>query len=237
MSGPSDSSTPSELRQARYARPPGATEILLVRHGESAAAREGEQFPKLDGHGDPDLHKNGLRQAELLAERLGSEDVAALYVTSLRRTVQTAVPLSAMLGLEPRVEPDLREVFLGDWDGTTFLRNSHENHPVVQEMRKQERWDVLPGAEPAPEFRKRVTAAIMRIAQRHPDQLVIVVTHGGVIAELLSIATGSRGFAFSGTDNGSISHLVVLGAVWRLRRFNDTAHLRPGFSAAPEPMT
>ena len=61
-------------------------------------------------------------------------------------------------------------------------------------------------------------------------------THGGVIAQVISDATGSRPFAFLGADNGSISHVVVDGARWIVRRFNDTAHLDPGFSVAPEPM-
>ena len=52
-----------EYRQTRFQRPPGATEILLVRHGESRAATEDDPFPLVDGHGDPELHPNGRDQA------------------------------------------------------------------------------------------------------------------------------------------------------------------------------
>ena len=41
----------------------------------------------------------------------------ALFVTPLARTQQTAAPLADELALEPLVEPDLREVYLGDWEG------------------------------------------------------------------------------------------------------------------------
>jgi len=53
------------------------------------------------------------------------------------------------------------------------------------------------------------------------------VVHGGVIGQLLATATGSSPFAFIGADNGSISELVVQSdGRWRLRRYNDVAHLR-----------
>ena len=60
----------TEYRQPRFARPPGATEILLVRHGESRAATEDDPFPLVDGHGDPELHPAGRQQAERVGERL-----------------------------------------------------------------------------------------------------------------------------------------------------------------------
>ena len=64
----------------------------------------GEDFALVDGHGDPPLDPIGHQQAERVAERLAGEDIAAIYVTSLQRTVQTAAPLAARLGLEPIVE-------------------------------------------------------------------------------------------------------------------------------------
>ena len=226
-----------EIRQHRFARPPGATELLLVRHGESAAAREGEVFPLVDGQGDPPLHPECERQAELVGERLQHEDISAIYVTTLQRTHQTAAPLAAALGLTPVVEPDLREVHLGDWEGGVFRKHVAENHPIVLQMRVEQRWDVIPGAEPADGFRERVRRGITSIAARHPDQTVVVVSHGGTMGEIISIATGGRPFAFNGSDNASISQLIVLGDAWILRRFNDTAHLGLALTARPEPLT
>jgi probable phosphoglycerate mutase len=104
-------------------------------------------------------------------------------------------------------------------------------------MMETERWEAIPGAEPAADFRARVQRAVTTIAERHRDQRVAVFTHGAWIGELLSIATGSRPFAFSGADNASISQVVVLGDRWILRRFNDTSHLTEGFSIAPQPPT
>jgi probable phosphoglycerate mutase len=212
-------------RQARFRPPPGATELLLIRHGESAAAFMEEPFPLVDGHADPELSPDGREQAERLADRLAKTEIDAIYVTTLRRTGQTAGPLAQRLGLTPRVERGLREVFLGEWEAGLFRKMVAENHPVAERMWAEERWDVIPGAELASAFADRVGGAIGRIAAAHPDQRVAVIVHGGVIAQVLALATGSRPFAFLGADNASISRLVVSSQRWVLRGYNDVAHL------------
>ena len=227
---------PTEIRQARFRRPPGSTEVFLVRHGESEPAVQGQSFPLVDGHGDPALAPEGLEQAERVAERLADQGVDAIYVTTLRRTAQTAAPLAARLGLQPRVEADLREVFLGEWEGGSFRHHIAEGHPAAQRMIAEERWDAVPGGEPTEEFRSRVRAGFERVVAAHPDERVVVVSHGGVIGELVRQAVESpRPFAFVGADNGSISHLVVSDDRWVVRRFNDTAHLADGFDLDAEP--
>ncbi len=232
-------SEPREFRQPRFAPATGACEILLVRHGESAPLVEGGSFPLVGGHADPPLHVEGLAQAELVAERLVStgERIAAVYVTTLTRTHQTAAPLLARLGQEAIVEPELREVFLGDWEGGVLRHKVADGDPIAVEMYAEERWDVIPNAEPAVEFEDRVRRGIERIAASRPDQLVVAVVHGGVIGQVMNIAAGATGFAFNGADNASISHLVVTADRWIIRCFNDTSHLSPTFSSAPEPMT
>lgn len=214
-------------RQLRFVAPAGSCRIVLVRHGESAAFEEDSPFALLDGHADPPLRDpDGLEQAERVGERLAGEDVAAIYVTTLQRTAQTAAPLAARLGIEPRVEPDLREVHLGEWENGGLRRHSRAGHPLALAILAEQRWDVVPGAEPTAAFAERVREGIERIAAAHPDQTVVAVVHGGVIGRVLATATGARGLAFAGADNGSISELVVTpDGYWLVRRFNDTAHL------------
>jgi 2,3-bisphosphoglycerate-dependent phosphoglycerate mutase len=229
----------TEYRQARFQRPPGACEILLVRHGESEPAVPGQPFPLVDGQGDPALDPVGEAQAERVADRLieAGQDISAIYVSTLRRTHQTAAPLASRLGIEPRVEARLREVHLGEWEGGEFRRYVAEGHPIALQMRTEQRWDVIPGAEPSDQFAGRVRGALESIAAAHANETVVAVTHGGVIGQALAEASGSRPFAFLGADNASISHLVVMPQVWLIRRFNDTAHLGLHFSEAPEPLT
>jgi len=225
-----------EYRQTRFRRPPGSTELLLVRHGASAPHVPRQSFDLVDGHGDPALAPEGHDQAERVADRLADEHLDALYVTSLRRTAETAAPLAERLGLTPIVEPDLREVFLGEWEGGLFRERMSEGHPIALRVRAEERWDVIPGAEPQETFARRVAGAARRIVEAHPDQRVAVFAHGGTIGQLMSQAVGGgRGFAFVGCDNGSVSHLVAVGDHWVVRRFNDTSHLQDGFDLDPVP--
>ena len=226
-----------EYRQTSFSRPPGATEILLVRHGESRAATPDQPFPLVDGHGDPELHPNGREQAIRVGHRLKHQPISAVYVTNLRRTVETAAPLCGHLGVIPIVEPDLREVHLGEWEGGLLRIKAHENDPLYLRMQQEQRWDVIPGAESWDAINRRVTASLDRIAARHRDALVVAVVHGGVIAHILAHATGARPFAFNGADNGSISHIVMIDGRIVVRRFNDSTHLTMEVAAAESMLT
>ena len=218
-----------EVRQLSYVRPPGSTDILLLRHGESVPAREDVPFDLVGGHGDPELDPRGVEQAERLAERLagrrGEQAITAIYVTNLRRTAQTAAPLVDRLGIEPSVEPYLREVLLGEWEGGLYRLKVMQGDPIAVRMIEEQRWDVIPGAEPDSVFGARVRDGIGRIASKHPDETVAVFTHGGVIGRALAEATGSRPFAFLAANNASINHIVVGDGRWTVRSFNDVAHL------------
>ena len=207
--------------------PPGATEIVLVRHGASQPAVPGTPFPLLDGHGNPALAPEGEEQAIYVAERLATEPLAGLFITPLQRTAQTAAPLAAVLGAEPAVVPELREVFLGEWDGGEFRVRMAEGDPIAIQAVLEERWEVIPGAETMESFATRVRAGIEAVATAAgPDVTVAAFVHGGVIGEACRQATDSRPFAFVHADNGSLTRLVILpGGRWLLRSFNDTAHL------------
>src|SRR5262245_21422403 len=211
---------PQQYRQMRFTRPPGSTELLLVRHGESEAMVPGRPFPPADGHGDPELAPEGRLQAEQVAARLAPHPIDAIYVSSLRRTLQTAAPLAARLGIAPIVEPDLREVHLGESEGELYRKHMAEGHPLALELLQQQRWDVIPGAEPAESIRTRVRGTLDRIVAAHPDQCVAVFSHGGIIGEILAqVAQAGRPFAFLGAANASISHIVSFNGRWILRRF------------------
>ena len=213
-------------RQHSYQAPSGATEILLVRHGESRAASADNPFPLVDGHGDPELHANGAAQALLVRDRLQHENIAAIYATSLQRTQQTAAPLAAQLGLEVAIEADLREVLLGEWEGGVLRMKVAAGDPIYQQMQAEERWDAIPGAESWPALNQRIMVALGRIHGRHPDQKVVAVVHGGVIGHITAHASGARPFAFNGADNGSITHIVMLADMLKVRSFNDNAHVK-----------
>ena len=133
-----------EYRQPRYTPPPGAADLFLIRHGESAPARAGVSFPMKDGHGDPPLHPAGHAQAEVVGERLKREPFAAIYVTKLTRTHQTAAPLAVYLGLTPLENPDLHEVHLGEWDGGLYRIKAAARDPVYMQAMADQDWSPFP---------------------------------------------------------------------------------------------
>lgn len=217
----------SGFEQHRYVPPPDSVEIVVVRHGASEAALPGKRFPLIDGQGDPALSAVGRGQARSVARELADERFSGVFVSNLRRTQETAAPLAENVGLEPTVLPDLREIFLGDLEGGEYRIKVAEGDPLVAEIAKEERWDLIPGAESLAEFEGRLRAAIETIVASVPAGTVAVAfAHGAVIGQLSAMATGSRPFAFIHADNGSISRLVVHeDGRWLLRSFNETRHL------------
>ena len=212
--------------QTSFAVPPGATRLTLVRHGQTQGLAEGEMFDLKHGHGDPLLTDLGHRQAEAVGERLQHEAIDHLYVSSLTRTHQTAAPLAGRLGSTPTEEHDLREVFLGDWEGGVFRRMMAEfTHPGAIEFRNTYEWGVVPGAETNDELITRTSDAIKRIHDAHVDEHVVAFVHGGVVAALCAYATASHMRGFAGSDNAAIHRLVITEDRWFLRAFNDTNHL------------
>lgn len=216
------------FEQSPYELPPGSTELVLVRHGASEAAVVGARFPLVDGHSNPALAEAGREQAEMVAAGLSGEGIAGIFVSSLRRTQETAQPLAWATGIEPEVIPELREVFLGDFEGGEYRIRAGRGDPIIRQVFEQERWSAIPNAEDWESFGARVTAGVEKIVARvGPNATAVAVIHGAVIGQLCRQATASRPFAFVHSDNGSVTRLVVHGeGRWLLRSFNDISHLR-----------
>jgi probable phosphoglycerate mutase len=213
--------------QRDYSRPPEAIEIVLVRHGASQAAVEGQPFDLLEGQADPPLSPRGERQAQAVARLLAADPPAALFVTPLCRTAQTAAPLARLTGLEPVVVAELREVHLGVLDGGAFRIALHDGDPRIPEVFARQRWDVIEGAERMEDLAERTRRGIERIVAIVAEgATVVAIAHGGVIGEICRQASGSRALAFTHADNGSITRLIVFpdGRLW-LRSFNECGHL------------
>jgi 2,3-bisphosphoglycerate-dependent phosphoglycerate mutase len=213
--------------QQRYALPSRATRLLLVRHGAAAVAPlGGEPLGILDGFNDPPLAEEGRAQAAAVGARLALDPPDRIFVSGLARTVETAAPLVEATGIEAVEIPELREVHLGEWDHQ-YPHKMASRDPLVERIETEQRWDVIPGAESAEAFNARVRAGIDRVIETTgPGATAAVFVHGGVISELISIATGSRPLAFLLSDNTSVNELVKLrGDRWLLRSYNDTTHL------------
>lgn len=217
----------ARYEQRQYSVPADATEIVFVRHGASAEAVEGEMHEMLEGRGNPPLSPTGVAQAEAVGARLAQQECAAIFVSTLQRTHQTAAPLVRATGMEPVELADLVEVSLGDMEGGEFRIRAYKRDPIVMRALAEERWDVIPNAESMEAFAARVRRALDQIvAHAGAGVSVVAFAHGAVIGEICRQATQSRPFAFMRNDNTSITRIVVhADGSLHLRSFNDIAHL------------
>jgi probable phosphoglycerate mutase len=220
--------------QRPFSPPAGATEVVLVRHGSVGPPPAVAHATPIGPQHDPPLDDQGRQQATAAAKRLEEEPIAAVFVTPLRRTLETATPLLGFLGREAQTLPDLREVELGDWEHGELSRRAAKGDPDFQRVMSEQRWDLIPNAEPAAAFAERVRRGLREaVAASGPDSVAVVYTHSGVIAEACRQATGSEPFAFLTSANCSLTRLVQMpNGRWVLVSFNETAHLsaewRPG---------
>jgi len=150
-----------------------------------------------------------------------------VFSTPLVRAAETAAAVAAEHGIEPVVLDEFNEVYLGEWEGHGIHARGSAGDPEFVAMLRAQRWDVIPGAEPAGDFSARVRAGVEAVAAAGGDGgVTVAVTHAGVIAEVLRQITGSEPFAFLMSANGSISRVLRMpDGRWTLITFNDTAHL------------
>jgi probable phosphoglycerate mutase len=210
--------------QRAFTAPPGAREVVLVRHGScDPPAPDG----LIGGRSDPGLNERGRAEAVAAGERLGGESVAAVHVSPMMRTTETAAPILAALGMEAVLDPDLREIYLGEWEGHGIASRGASGDPELARVFAEQRWDLIPSSEDIAEFGARVRRGVEKAADAGADgEVVVVVTHSAVIAEFLRQIVGAEPFAFLHNSNGSLNRAIRMAdGRWILSAFNDTSHV------------
>jgi 2,3-bisphosphoglycerate-dependent phosphoglycerate mutase len=210
----------------RVTVPPGAQEVLLVRHG--ACEPPATVGDLIGGRSDPSLNERGRAEAEAVTKKLSGMPISAVFATPLRRTSETAVGTAAGHGLEPVILEDLVEINLGEWEGPGIHDRGARGDPEFVRVMREQRWDLIPGAEPAAEFAARCRRGLGHVADAAGDgKVAVAFTHSAVIGECLRQVTGSEAFAFLLNANGSYSRLYRMpDRRWVLASFNETEHLR-----------
>jgi probable phosphoglycerate mutase len=210
--------------QRALTAPPGGREVVLVRHGScDPPAPDG----LIGGRSDPGLNARGREEAAAAGERLRGKSVAAIFTSKMVRTIETAAPIVAQHQVEPVADDDLREIYLGEWEGHGIASRGASGDPELARVFAEQRWDLIPGAEEIDRFGLRIRRGIEAAADAGSDgQVVVVVTHAAVIAEFLRQITGAEAFAFLHNTNGGFSRAIRMpDRRWILSAFNDTAHV------------
>jgi probable phosphoglycerate mutase len=182
--------------------------ILLVRHGQTPANVRGELDTDVPG---PGLTELGTRQAEAVVDALGHESIAAIYVSKLRRTHETAAPLAAALGLTPVELPGTHEIEAGDVEGRSDHDAVRTYLGTVFAWGSGDLGATMPGGFDGHAFFGRFDGAIAGIAASHPaDATVVVVSHGAAIRVWTGGRVAGLGDGFTAENHLENTGVVVI---------------------------
>lgn len=199
------------------------TEIVLIRHGETAWNAEG----RIQGHLDIPLNETGAAQAAALGARLGGRRFDSIYSSDLGRAFETAQPIARLTASAVARDARLRERNLGVLQGLTG-EEAMAAHPRAWTAFKARRPDEpLEGGESLSVFTRRVVGIFSELAVLHAGGRVVVVTHGGVLDAIYRHATAMaldapRDFPIY---NASVNIVRRSGSRWEIGSWGDVSHL------------
>lgn len=203
------------------------TVLSIVRHGETPANVDGVWH----GSTDTPLSEHGRSQAARVAAHLAHTraDAVALYSSPLTRARHTAEPISLALGLPIQLRDDLKEYHLGSWEGLTYQELLTE-HRLFERMHEDPDWQPGGGESPR-QVAERLGGALRSIAEAHPGERVIVVSHGGALTLAFGLLVDRDAGAWRRVmDNAAVTDLRMTGFP-ELLAFNETGHLEPADGA------
>lgn len=156
------------------------TKLLLIRHGDTEYVDEA-----LAGRIDSPLNAEGIEQSHRIAKTLKHLSIEAIYASPLKRTQQTAQPIAKFLNLNVKINHEMNQVNFGEWQGLSFdelIQDS--NWKIFQENPALAK---IPGGEDGFIVRERVSAAILELIAKHPQNAIIAIfSHGSIIRHTIS---------------------------------------------------
>lgn len=159
---------------------PLMTPLAIIRHGPTAWTEEN----RIQGHSDIPLSPEGR---DMVSGWKVPTDLAAYdWVASpLARARETAVLLS---GREPAIEPRLKEMSYGEWEGLCLpdLRTELGDEMAENEARGLD--FQAPGGESPRNLQDRLRPWLAEVAAQ--GRPTLAVAHHGVLRAIVSLATG-----------------------------------------------
>ena len=200
------------------------TTVLLVRHGQTSWNRE----DRFCGQVDLPLDNHGLEQAEAVGQRIAKDwQPAAIYASSLQRTLQTAAAVGRACGLRTAIHDGLLDIDYGEFAGLTPEAAAGQYPDLARAWRRTPHTVHFPDGEALADARERAEAALQDIVANHSDLTVVLVTHVVVCRLLLCSLLGvdSDHFWQFEPATASISVFEISRERSVLLSVNDTCHL------------
>lgn len=189
--------------------------VGLIRHGLT----DWNAVGRIQGQSDIPLNDEGRRQARLLAGRLKNEHEYSwdfVITSGLKRAEETGRIIADHLGI-PLIDPDSRimERAFGKAEGLTAIE---------RETKWGKDWNLLDlGQEKEADIQERALSFLNDVGERYGDKNVLVVTHGGLMAQLLTALYKDQ--CVERIGNLSFTVLEKSAVEWDLRLYNCTRHL------------
>ena len=156
---------------------------MLIRHASV------DTSSRLCGSYDVPLNAAGRGHLRSLLRKRPTRPIPdALYASSLTRALEVSSELGAAWALQPQIVDWAREIHCGAVEGMPFEQLQRELPELW--ARNQEQTDdefAWPGGETYAQFRARVLAGVQATAAAHPAGRIAVVTHAGVISQVLGV--------------------------------------------------
>lgn len=185
--------------------------LVLSRHGQTVWHAEN----RYAGSSDVDLTPVGRQQAQLLADWAAQARPDALYSSPISRALQTAAPVAAVLGIEPVVVDDLREIHFGVAEGRTMAEIRSTAPDVAARFAADPVAGAFPDGEPPAAAAARGRAALHWIAAAHPGRTVLVVAHNTLVrltlCSLLGIPLPHYRRVLPRLDNATLTTVSMTG--------------------------
>lgn len=203
----------------------GLCELLLVRHGEQGI----DESMSLGAALDAPLSELGRKQALAVGERLSNAKIHAVYSSDLSRAFDTAREIARHHGLDPVVDPNLREIDI--WQkapqdkGLLDIHSPEELVEIFREVFRSRRNSAYPYCEDVPAFHDRIRTTIDSIIDAHIGDRVVVACHGGVINSYLAGLLGSEYDYLVAVQHTSISTVRAADKRRAVLAINDYAHV------------
>ncbi len=170
--------TAEEYRQ----REEKTVNFVYVRHGETVFNVQ----KRMQGHCDSPLTENGIRQAEVRAEKLKDMHFDAAYASSTERTRDTAEILLSGRNLQAIPDKRLREVYFGNYESLKYEERMAEMMP----MHMRNDWSRVNGEDPR-SLKKRLGEFFRDCIDSAADgDTVLLVSHGDLYMVILEYLFG-----------------------------------------------
>lgn len=190
------------------------TNLVVLRHGQT----DWNAQHRFQGFADVPLNATGIAQAEAAHEQLKRHRFDAVYASPLSRALRTAEIVAP--GADIQVDRRLMEIDVGSWSGQTWdqiiatMPGYEEMYANGVDFRRS------PTGETLAEVVGRALPAIEEIAERHPGQKVLIVSHGLLLNRVLHALLGLDGRVLGGLGNAHYSTLAFDHGAWRLLSHN-----------------